>query len=184
MSIEHLPSSMIQVIRYLEDQFVSLQLGKANPKFIESVSVFIPSYGMTQKIHEVASVTTMDSQTLKIEPRDKAVLSAIDKWITDANLGLTPSNQWSYLMIKFPALTTERRIEIGKIVKKYGEEGKIGIRNIRHDATKYLKTQEENKEIGESDRDVCMKKIDEITKEMNEKIDELVKQKSEEVMKV
>lgn len=171
-------------IGFLEEQFMGLQVWKANPKILENLEVYVPSYGSNMKISALATVGTMDAQTLKIEARDKAVLSAIDKGIVDASIGLTPTNQGSYLMIKFPIPTTERRQELQKMASKYGEETKISIRNIRHDYLGNIKKQFEAKEIGENEKWSREKRIDEIVKEYNKKIDNEVKNKQDDIMKI
>lgn len=173
-----------KVISYLADQFGALQLGKASPRLVENINVYVHSYGMDQKISALANVSIFDGQTLKIEPWDKSTVNAIEKWIYDSNTGLVPQNMGEYIMIKLPALTTERRKEITKLVASYGEEAKISIRNIRHDILKSLKAQEEAKAISETELDLQTKQIDKLTKEHNEKIDVMVKEKSEEVMKI
>lgn len=126
----------------------------------------------------------MDSQTIKIEPYSKNELKVIEKGIIDSDLGFNPLNQGDYIMIKIPALTTERRQELSKIVHKEGEEAKVALRNLRHESRNALDKQFKAKEISENEKDATEKNIDDLTKKYNEKIDELVKTKSEEVMKV
>lgn len=139
---------------------------------------------MDQKLNQVASIWTIDAQTLKIEPWDKSIISDIEKAIYDANNGLTPQNQWDYIMIKIPALTQERRKEVVKTVHADWEDAKIALRNKRHDARKDTETAFKAEEISEDERKGRENKIDEIVKEYNDKVDALVKWKSEDVMKV
>lgn len=126
----------------------------------------------------------MDAQTIKIEPYSKGDLKAIEKGIIESDLGFNPLNQGDYIMIKVPALTTERRQELTKIVHKEAEEAKVVVRNARHDARNELDKQFKAKEISENEKDATEKQIDELTKKYNEKIEELAKTKAEEVMKV
>lgn len=135
-------------------------------------------------MNQVANIVIMDSQTLKIEPWDKAVLSDIEKAIYDANIGLTPQNQWDYLMIKVPPLTTDRRKDLTKVVARDGEDAKVAIRNKRHDARKQCELQFKADDMSENTRKSIEKQVDEIAKEYNDKIDHMVKAKGEEVMKV
>jgi len=126
----------------------------------------------------------MDAQTIKIEPYSKNELKIIEKGIIDSDLWFNPLNQGDYIMIKVPALTTERRQELTKIVHKEWEEAKVAIRNLRQESRNTLDKQFKAKEVSEDEKSATEKQIDEITKKSNDKIDELVKVKSEEVMKV
>ena len=140
---------------------------------------------MDQKMNQVANITTMDPQTLKIEPWDKSTLADIEKAIYNSpGLGLTPLNQGDYILIKVPPLTKERRQEITKLVSSDGEDAKIAIRNHRHDARKTLDLGLKAEEISENEKNSKEKQIDEISKKYNEEIDRMVKAKSEEIMKV
>jgi ribosome recycling factor len=94
---------------------------------------------MEQKISQIANVTMIDNQTLKIEPWDKGTLSSIEKGIYDSGTGLTPQGMGDYTLVKIPAMTTERRRDLTKLVSKMGEEAKIAVRNIRHDILKDIK---------------------------------------------
>jgi len=177
-------TELTKVLRFLEEQFASLQVGKANPKLIENLEVYVPSYDQHMKISWLGSVSVLDAQTLRVEARDKSALSAIDKWIQVANLGLNPTNMWDHLMIKFPVLTTERRQQLSKIASWYGEDAKISVRNLRHDQLNHIKKQFEAKEISENDKWAREKKIDEMVKEFNKTIDDEVKGKQEEMMRL
>ncbi len=139
---------------------------------------------MDQKLNQVASITTIDSQTLKIEPWDKSILKDVEKAIYDADIGLTPLNQWEYLLIKVPPLNEERRREVTKIVSRDAEDAKVAIRNHRHDARKALETQHKNDEISENEKWSSEKQIDEMAKKYGDEIDTMAKTKSEEVMKL
>lgn len=107
---------------------------------------------MTQKLPQLGNVSLMDSQTIKIEAWDKSTYSSIEKAIYDANIGLTPQNQGEYIMIKIPALTTDRRKELTKLVAKMGEEAKVRIRNVRHDMIDAVKKEFTEKLISEDQK--------------------------------
>lgn len=142
------------------------------------------AYGSSQPLRNVAAVSTLDSQTISIQPWDKSIIRDIEKGICDANLGLNPNNNGEMLMINIPPLTEERRRDLAKIANKMAEEGKVSIRNIRQDFKKKLdiakseKTQSEDIIKGfEAD---LQKAIDLAIKE----IDVLLGHKEEEIMKV
>lgn len=169
-------------VQYLANELKWLQIGRASAWLVENINVEA-SYG-TMKIPQIWHVTVMDGQTIKIEPRDKNEIKHIEKAIYDANTWLTPQNEGSYIMIKIPALTQERRLEITKQVKAMWEEIKARIRTTRQDAMKETKRILDAKEIWEDEHKRNEKEIDSMVKSMNDQIDELVKNKSEEVMKV
>ena len=175
---------MDQVLKHLDGEFSTLQIWRASTSLIDNVDVYIPAWWMTQKMSQVASTSLIDWQTIKIQPWDKWTISSIEKWIYDANLGLTPINQWDYVMIKVPALTQERRKELTKIVSEYGEESKIALRNIRQDYLKDIKKQFDEKTISEDEKKRFEKEIDDRIKEYSKKVDDHVDAKSQEIMKV
>lgn len=184
MDIASLKSACDKTLTHLEQSFLRLQLWRASTGLVEEMHVYIHSRGMDQKLNQVASINTIDAQTLKIEPWDKSVLKDIEKAIYDANLGLTPLNQGDYILIKVPPLTQERRQELTKVVSRDGEDAKVAVRNHRHDARKHVENQFKNDEISENEKGSLEKQIDEIAKKYSDEIDRMVKAKSEEVMKV
>ena len=169
-------------LAYFETELKALHVGRASAGLVENIEVEA-SYG-TMKIPQIAHVTLMDAQTIKIEPWDKNELKHVEKAIYDANIGLSPQNEGSYILIKVPALTQDRRTEITRQVKAMGEEIKGRIRVTRQEAMKDNKAIFDAKEIGEDEKNRNEKDIDTLTKTMNDKIDEMVRMKSEEVMKV
>jgi ribosome recycling factor len=173
-----------KALDHLLHSFKSLQLWRASSWLIENIDVYIPSWGSTSKISGVGNIVVVDAQTLKVEPRDKSTLKAIETAIHEAKIGLNPLNNGENLLIKIPAMTTERRVEMTKFVKKDGEDTKVSLRNARQDMQKAIKQAHEAKELSDTDKGSLEKKIDEVTKEYNEKIDDAVKHKSEEIMKI
>jgi len=182
MDITPFKTQMDKALNYLENEFMSLQLWRASTWLVDNITVHASYWDM--KIPQIAHVTILDTQTLKIEPWDKKECWAITKAIYDAELGLAPQNEWSHVLIKIPALTEERRNEISKKVKSMWEETKAKIRIVRQDAMKATKKLLENKEISENENKVNEWNIDDLVKEYNTKIDNLVKAKADEVMKI
>lgn len=140
-------------------------------------------YG-TLPINQLANVTILDNQTIKVEPRDKAVLQAIETAIYNADTGLTPSNQSDYLYVKVPVLTTETREQLTKQVAKLGEESKIKIRQSRQDELKKIKKRFEDNELSEDQKRGEENKVDDITKEFTTTIDKLVDNKNKDIMTI
>lgn len=171
-------------MQHLQQEFSTLQIGRASTGLVENIDVFIPAYGMTQKLPQLGNVSLMDSQTIRIEAWDKSTYSSIEKAIYDANIGLTPQNQGEYIMIKIPPLTTERRKELTKLVAKMGEESKVRLRNVRHDALDEIKKEFNEKLISEDQKKAYEGEMDDMTKDFAARIDTAVKAKSEDIMKV
>ena len=173
---------MLKATNYLESEFQALQIGRASSGLVENITVKA-SYG-DMKIPQVAHITILDPQTLKIEPRDKKETKNIEKAIYEAELWLSPQNEWDYVMLKIPALTEERRADIAKKVKTIWEDTKAQIRQIRQDAMKTTKKLLDNKEISEDQHKTNESNIDELVKDANTQVDNLVKIKSDEIMTV
>lgn len=184
MNLQELTKACDKVIAHLENTFVHLQLWRASSGLVEELHVHVESRGMDQKMNQIANITTIDAQTIKIEPWDKAVLKDIEKSVRNSQLWLNPLNQGEYVMIKVPPLTTERRAELSKVVAKDGEDAKVALRNKRHDARKHLDLQLKAEEISKDHKTGQENKIDDLVKKYNDEVDRMVKAKSEEVMKV
>ena len=176
-------SSMEGAYDYLLKEFGWLQLGRAHSGLVENIS-FEAYTDMYQKVKDVASIVTMDSQTLKVEPWDKSVMSKMEKAIYDSWLGLAPQNQGDYLMIKIPPLTQERRKELVKYCEKLAEQQKVTLRNIRQDAMKEIKKQFDEKTISEDQKKFLENEVDIETKKRVDKITHATAWKNEEIMKV
>lgn len=169
-------------INHLELEFSKLQIGRANPALVEGV--MIEQYWSMQSLKNIAGVTCMDSQTLSIKPWDKASVWTIAKAISDSWLWLNPQNMSDGIIIKIPALTEERRIELTKIAKKMSEEAKIWVRNARSDSLKDIKRAEDNKEISEDERKDLETDLKKIIDDANKNIDEHLKKKTEDIMRI
>ena len=182
MDINPFKDQMQKAINYLETEFQSLQIGRASASLVENISVEA-SYG-TMKIPQIAHITILDPQTLKIEPWDKKENKNIEKAIYDAELWLSPQNEWDYVMIKIPALTQDRRSDITKKIKTMWEDTKAQLRQVRQDGMKTTKKLLDDKEISEDQNKINESNIDWLVKDYNTQIDNLVKIKSDEIMTV
>lgn len=182
--LNEMKSASQKTLKHLEQSFGRLSLWRASTGLIEEIHVFVTSWNMAQKMNQVGNISMIDPQTLKVEPWDKKVLADIEKAIYDADLWLTPQNQWDYVMIKVPPLTTERRKDLTKVVSREWEDAKVWIRNHRHDARKKIDHLLADEAISKNEKENAYKEIDEIAKKYNDYIEEHVKAKSIEVMKI
>lgn len=173
---------MESIIKHLKDELHLLQVGKASTSILDWVNVDT-GYGF-MKIPQVGNITLLDSQTIKVEVRDKSVLWAVQKAIYNADLWLTPSVELSYILVKIPPLTQERRLDITKKVKVMWEDTKASLRRIRHDAIKLNDKELSEKEISENEHKINIQNIDDLIKNKTKEIDDITKIKSEEIMKV
>ncbi|MFA6090569.1 MAG: ribosome recycling factor [Candidatus Gracilibacteria bacterium] len=175
-----LKSDLDKAEQHLHDEFAKLQVGRANPAIVESITVM--AYGSAQPLRNVASVGTLDAQTISIQPWDKSVLRDISKAINDANIGLNPQDNGESVLIRIPALTEERRRDLAKIAKRLSEDGKVAVRNVRQDYLKKIKNQDES--VGE---DIVKQQEKDLQKSIDEAIvliDKMTKHKEEEIMKI
>lgn len=171
-----------KAISHLEVEFSKLQAWRANPAMIEDIRVEV--YGSLQPIKNSATVSNLDSQTLTITPWDKSIIHSIAKAITDAWVGLNPQTMADSVMIKIPAVTEERRKELVKIAKKFSEEAKVSVRNVRQDTLKDIKKAKDTKEITEDEVKDFETQIQKAVDAANLKIDESFKKKEQDIMKV
>ena len=141
-------------------------------------------YGTPTPIQQVASISTPDPRTLAIQPWDASLLKAIEKALLTSDLGINPSNDGRVIRLAFPQLTEERRVELTKQVRKYGENGKVAIRNIRRDAVDYFKDLKKKSEITEDIQKDLEKEIQDITDKRCKEIDVLTAEKEKELMAV
>ena len=171
-----------KALHHLEGEFGKLQMGRANPALVEDIRV--EQYGSLQALKNCASLNILDPQTLSIAPWDKTLIHPIAKAITEAGVGLNPQTMGDSVLIKIPPMTEERRKDMVKIVKKFAEDGKVSVRNIRGDILKQIKKQETDKLISEDMAKDMEKDLQKLIDDANKNIDEAAKKKEADVMKV
>ena len=173
---------MAKTIEVVKSDFASVRAGRANAGVLDRISV--EYYGVPTPIQQVASISTPDPRTLAIQPWDRSLLKAIEKAIQTSDLGINPQNDGSVIRLAFPQLTEERRMELTRQVRKYGENGKVAIRNIRRDAMDKLKAMEKKSEITEDDRKEDERELQDLTDKRCKEIDALTAAKEKELMAV
>ncbi len=181
-TIKDARSRMDKSIEALRNELAKIRSGKATTALLDGIKV--DYYGTLTPINQLANITVLDSHTLSITPWDKSVLSSIDKAILEANIGFNPVSDGTNLKIPVPPLNEERRKELVKLIKKFGEDSKIAVRNVRRDANEHLKREEKNKKISEDQLKEAEDKIQKLTDEHITKIDDLLKHKEKEIMEV
>ena len=154
-------SKMKKTAEVLKTQLASVRAGRANAAVLDQITV--DYYGVPTPIQQVASVSVPDPRSLLIQPWDASVLKGIEKAILASELGINPQNDGRAIRLVFPQLTEERRKELAKQVKKYGEEAKVAVRNIRREAIDKFKKQQKASEITEDDYKTVEKDIQKLT---------------------
>ncbi len=173
---------MDKAVEFLTQEFARLRTGKASPALVENVSV--DYYGSSVRLRELANISTPEPRLLVINPYDPSSMSAIEKAILAANIGVTPMNDGHVIRIPIPELTEERRRELVKVIKRNAEEQKVAVRNVRRDANEHVKALQKNSTITEDERDQALEKIQKLTDDHISHIEEMIKAKEEEIMTV
>ena len=180
--IKNYDEKMLKTIEVVKANFASVRAGRANAGVLDRITV--EYYGTPTPLNQVAAVRSPDPRTLVIQPWDGSLLKAIEKAIQTSDLGINPQNDGRVLRLAFPQLTEERRKELTKQVKKYGEEGKVAVRNIRRDAMDEIKKKTKKSEITEDDQKNLEKELQDLTDKRCKEIDELTAKKDKELMAV
>ena len=152
---------MDKTLDALQSQFSSVRAGRANASVLDQIRV--EYYGTPTPINQIGSISSPDPRTLVIQPWDASVLKSVEKAIQASELGINPQNDGRVIRLAFPQLTEERRQELVKQVRKYGEEAKVAIRNIRRDAMENFKAQKKKSEITEDDLKDIEKDLQKLT---------------------
>lgn len=172
---------MIKTDEVVQNEFAGVRTGKASPSLVENILVEV--YGSHMRLRELAGITAPESRMLMIQPWDVASVQPIEKAIQKSNLGLNPTVQGKFIRIVLPELSTERRLEFTKIVKKMAEDGRVAIRHVRRDAMEHLKKEAKNR-VTEDQVEAAEKEIQKLTDQYVGKIDTHVAHKEKEIMTV
>ena len=173
---------MQKTVDVVISDFASVRAGRANAAVLDKITV--DYYGSPTPINQVAAISSPDPRSLLIKPWDGSILKAIEKAIQTSDLGINPQNDGTSIRLAFPQLTEERRKELTKQVKKYAENGKVAIRNIRRDAMDKLKAKQKKSEITEDDCKEFEKELQDMTDKRCKELDDLAAKKEKELMAV
>ena len=181
MYLDEAKDNMDHAIDHVVHALAKIRAGKAMPSMLDGIMV--EYYGAATPLNQVSSITSPDARTLMIKPWEKTIIPEIEKSIMNSDLGFNPQNDGEQIIINVPALTEERRLELVKMVKHEGEQGKISVRNARHEALHGIKAL---KNDGISEDAIKNGEIDvqELTDKHTAKIDDLIKAKEGEIMTI
>ncbi len=173
---------MKKSVEVVRDELAKIRTGKATTALLDGVKV--DYYGTITPLKQLANISTPDIHTITVQPYDKGATQAIEKGILNANLGLNPSNDGSLIRVPIPPLNEERRRELVKLVKKFAEEGKVAIRNVRRDTIEHLKKSEKAEHFSEDERKRGEQEVQKLTDKYIKDMDSLVVFKEKEIMEV
>lgn len=180
--IQTLSKKMDKAIDVLQNDFKKVRTGRANPSMLDGINV--DYYGTPTGIAQVGNISVPEPQMMLITPWEKSLLGEIEKAIMKADIGITPQNDGNVVRLPIPPLTEERRKEMVKQIKKFGEDAKISIRNVRRDGNDKLKKMEKDKEISQDDVKTGATKVQDVTDSHVKQIDQLIVEKEKELMQV
>ncbi len=173
---------MTKSVEATNHEFGSVRTGRASPALLDRVHV--DYYGVSTPLKQLASINAAEAQLLTVQPFDKSSMKAIEKGISEANLGLTPSNDGNIIRLVIPQLTEERRREFVKMVRHIAEEGRIAIRNVRRDVMHDLRELKNEGDVGEDEEKRAEAELQKLTDENVHELDGLLKQKEAEILEV
>lgn len=179
---EEAKQRMEKTVQSLKQDLGSLRAGRATPALLDKV--FVEYYGAATPINQLANVSAPEPRLLVIQPWDKTALPNIEKALQKSDLGITPNNDGNVIRINLPALTEERRAELVKVAKKFGEEAKVSVRNIRRDANDEIKKMEKAGDLSEDEGRRHQEDIQKLTDQYVKQIDETVLNKEQDIMSV
>jgi ribosome recycling factor len=173
---------MDKSVEAAQTEFSTLRTGRASPALLDRVQ--IDYYGQQTPLKQLATIGAPEPRLLTIQPFDPNSVATIERAIQESDLGLTPSNDGKLIRLPIPQLTEERRKELVKLVRRYGEDGKIAIRNVRRDVMKHLEELVKNGDVGDDEERRGEAQVQKLTDEHTKSIDELIRNKEAEIMEV
>ena len=182
MDIKIYEDKMEKTLSNLQEEYVSIRAGRANPHILDKIQV--DYYGTPSSLQSVANISVPEARMIQIQPWEASLIKDIEKAILASDIGLTPANDGKVIRLVFPELTEERRKELVKDVKKKGENAKVAVRNVRRDANDTIKKENKANEISEDEQKQLEDKIQKLTDKFVAKIDDAIEAKSTEVMTV
>lgn len=182
MDLKEISAHMDKSVEAIRNEFATVRTGKASPALLDLIKV--DAYGQQMPLNQMATIGAPEPRLIVVQPYDPSQLVAIEKAIMSSDLGLVPNNDGKIIRIPIPPLTEERRKELVRLTHKIAEEGRVAIRNIRHEANKRVHQQEKDGTISEDDMHRLLKDVQDLTDKHIAAIDQMLERKEQEVMEV
>lgn len=173
---------MGRTVETLREDFTKIRTGRASTGLLDHIKV--DYYGCPTPINQVAQIGVGDAHTLTVQPWEKGMIKAVEKAIRESDLGLNPATSGDLIRVPLPPLTEERRRELTKVVRGFGEDAKVAVRNLRRDANTHVDRLLKDKEISEDEQRRAEGEIQKITDRFIAEIDKVVGEKEKEIMTV
>lgn len=177
-----LEEKMKKSVESLRRELSGIRTGKATTNLLDGIKV--EYYGNQTALNQVASLSVPEHRLIVIQPWEKKMIDEISKAILKSNLGLNPVNDGNVIRLAVPPLTEERRKDLVKLVKRFGEESKVALRNVRREANEQLLKAEKDKQISEDDRRKSQETVQKITDKFIQEVDKVLEAKEAEVLEV
>jgi len=169
-------------VEHSRTEFNTVRTGRASAALLDRIEV--DYYGTATPLKQLATISVPEARMLTIQPFDPSSIRSIEKSIQESDLGLTPSNDGKLIRLPIPSLTEERRKELVKLVRRYAEDGKVAIRNVRRDVMRHLEELVRNGDVGDDEERRAEAQVQKLTDDHVKRIDELLKHKEAEIMEV
>lgn len=173
---------MKRTIKALQDELITVRAGRANPGLLDKIT--IDYYGTPTPLNQIAGISAPEPRLLMIQPYDNSTLQSIEREILKSDLGLNPNNDGRVIRLSIPQLTEERRVELVRLIKKYGEDSKVSIRNERRNANDEIKEMKRKSELTEDEEKRAQNDIQKLTDKYTEAIDNIIEEKENEIMEI
>jgi ribosome recycling factor len=169
-------------IEHTRHEFNSVRTGRASPALLDRIA--LDYYGTQTPLKNMATIGAPEPRLLTVQPYDPTQIRAVEKAIQESDLGLTPSNDGKLIRLPIPQLTEERRKELVKLVRRYAEEGRVAVRNVRRDVMRHLEELVRNGDVGDDEERRAETQVQKLTDDHVKRIDDLLKHKEAEIMEV
>jgi ribosome recycling factor len=173
---------MKMAVETIQQELAKIRTGRATTTLLDNIKVSY--YGSMVPISQAATINIPEPRLIVIQPWDKSIISEVEKAILKSDLGLTPSNDGTFVRLPIPQLSEERRKELVKLVKKFAEEGRIAVRNVRRDTNDHLKKMQKDHLISEDELSVILDEVQQLTDDSIAEIDHLLEKKEQEILEV
>ena len=181
-AFEEYELSLMDTVEHLKSELNTIRAGRANPQILNKITV--DYYGALTPLNQMANITVPEARLLQISLWDSSMIKAVVKAITASDIGITPTDDGKVIRLVFPQLTEERRRDLGKQVKKVGEDYKVTLRNARRDIMDKLKAFNKNKQITDDEVAAYEKEVQKILDKNIASVDALIKEKENEILEV
>lgn len=179
---KELKRRMEGAVQNLRDEYVGLRTGRASSSMLEPVVVDV--YGSKMPLNQVGTINVPEPRMITVQVWDGSAVSAVEKAIREAGLGLNPMPEGNLIRVPVPELNEERRTELSKVAGKYAEQARISIRNVRRDGMDAIKQGEKDNELSEDDAKRAQDEVQKLTDEYVKQVDDLLEKKEKDIMTV